>query len=74
MISNMECIRRRYGVPARRGARVRVRCSVRCGTIIKSRGLQLAVRLDDGDELVFFHPNDLDFDSAYVGDQNVLER
>lgn len=51
---SMQQIRDRYGVPAKRGARVEF--EGRPGTIVSSRGHHLGIRLD-GDRIVLpYHP------------------
>ena len=56
---SMAYIRKQYGVPAKRGARVRLAYredDVRTGTIVKSRGRYLRVRLDGERDARTFHP------------------
>ena len=56
---SMEYIRRAYGVPAKRGARVEF-CwpegSSRPGTIVGSRGARLRIRLDGDNYVGNYHP------------------
>lgn len=59
---SMEYIRKRYSVPAKRGARVRYTGSpgnVYDGSIVGSRGAHLRIRFDDkpmGADIVDAHP------------------
>lgn len=51
---NYEYFRRQYGVPARRGARVRF--NGRIGKVVGTRGPYLLLKFDDEKRTKIFHP------------------
>lgn len=56
---SMDYIRRTYGVPAKRGARVQFTTAERAvqGTIVGARGQYLRVRWDESNRTDTMHPN-----------------
>ena len=52
----MKSIRDYYGVPARRGGRVRFTPDGRSGVIVGSRGAYLRVRMDRDKQVGSYHP------------------
>lgn len=57
---SMEYIRKTYGVPAKRGGRIRYGTALCApiGTIVGSRGQYLRVRMDAGGLTLTLHPTD----------------